>query len=368
MATVAAVMIGRNSARYLVQCLDSVKDVVDYIVFLETGSEQYRYSTDNTEEIVRRYTEHFYQGEVEMIVVNGRPHIANYSECRNLSLEKPPEGVDVIFIIDTDEVLLDSELFKEAVEQIGRGDVDIVRCRTESETPRGLASGWHIRMWRRGLVHYEGRKHNQTIYDDRVAVGGISQMRLHHYGYNLTEAEMKHKWDVTVALLALQREEEPNNPFVVANLAQTYRCQWEWQKVVDLIDSYDHSVHTTHTGPRMVRDYIFALICLKQLDKAYMVCMKFLERYEDDIDGLYYLGVILERRGMPLESLLIFEKYIMALQKEKSNPQPSSWTINSWGAEKGAFSSIGMQILQGLRAGTLSLTDVKKKLTVGVRS
>ncbi len=357
--TVAAVMIVRNSGQFLEQCLDSVKDIVDDIVIVDTGSQEYGFSTDDTQEIARRYTDHFYEGEVEMIVVNGQPHIASYSECRNLSLDKVSCNTDKIFVIDYDEELLDQELFKEAVES----DADIVLCRTESETVSGLANHWRICMWRNGVVHYQGRKHNQPVYDPSATTEN-SLMRIYHYGYNLSKKAMAHKRDVTIALLTLQQQEEPNNPFVVANLIQTYKNQRRWQEIAELVENFDHKTHTAHTGPRIMLDYIFALVCLRRIDEAYMLCLNFLKKHKNDIDALYFLAVVCEKRGETLESIAIFDKFLMALAAAKRDPQPTAWTINAWGAESSAFTNIGMQIIKGLKNGTLSLADTRRKLKI----
>ncbi|MGR3806430.1 glycosyltransferase family 2 protein [Pasteurella testudinis] len=53
--TLAVAMIVKNEEKHLAACLDTVKDWVDEIVILDSGSR------DQTEAIARRYTEKFYQ-------------------------------------------------------------------------------------------------------------------------------------------------------------------------------------------------------------------------------------------------------------------------------------------------------------------
>ena len=55
MPTLSVAMIVKNEAQDLAQCLDSVKDWADEIVILDSGS------TDETEQIARRYGAKFYQ-------------------------------------------------------------------------------------------------------------------------------------------------------------------------------------------------------------------------------------------------------------------------------------------------------------------
>ena len=53
--TLAIAMIVKNEAKHLAACLDTVKDWVDEIVILDSGSQ------DQTKEIALNYTSKFYQ-------------------------------------------------------------------------------------------------------------------------------------------------------------------------------------------------------------------------------------------------------------------------------------------------------------------
>jgi len=52
--TLAVALIVKNEAQHLEACLETVHDWVDEIVVLDSGS------SDNTEEIARRYTDKFF--------------------------------------------------------------------------------------------------------------------------------------------------------------------------------------------------------------------------------------------------------------------------------------------------------------------
>ena len=55
--TIGVLMIVKNESAHLAACLDTVKDWVDEIVIVDSGS------TDNTATIAKQYTEHFYVNE-----------------------------------------------------------------------------------------------------------------------------------------------------------------------------------------------------------------------------------------------------------------------------------------------------------------
>ena len=54
MPTISVAMIVKNEAADLAQCLDTVKDWVDEIIIVDSGS------TDNTQEIAEQYGAKFY--------------------------------------------------------------------------------------------------------------------------------------------------------------------------------------------------------------------------------------------------------------------------------------------------------------------
>ena len=52
--TISCVMIVKNEESILARCLDSIRDLMDEIVIVDTGS------TDKTKEIARKYTDKIY--------------------------------------------------------------------------------------------------------------------------------------------------------------------------------------------------------------------------------------------------------------------------------------------------------------------
>lgn len=102
-------MIVKNEEEVLHQCLNSVKDLVDEIVVVDTGS------TDRTKEIAKEFTENIYDFK----------WIDDFSAARNFSYSKATK--DYIFLMDADDVLLeeDREKFKKLKEELNN-NVDAV--------------------------------------------------------------------------------------------------------------------------------------------------------------------------------------------------------------------------------------------------
>lgn len=84
-------MIVKNEEEVLARCLDSVKDIVDEINIVDTGS------TDNTVEIANRYTDRVFYFE----------WIGDFAAARNESFKYATK--DYILYLDADDVLLEED-------------------------------------------------------------------------------------------------------------------------------------------------------------------------------------------------------------------------------------------------------------------
>jgi glycosyltransferase involved in cell wall biosynthesis len=87
MNTISACLIVKNEEKILARCLDSIKDIVDEIVIIDTGS------TDKTKDIARNYTDKIYDFQ----------WIDDFAAARNFSFSKASK--DYIYVVDADEVI-----------------------------------------------------------------------------------------------------------------------------------------------------------------------------------------------------------------------------------------------------------------------
>lgn len=87
MVTVSLCMIVKNEEKILARCLDSIGDLMDEIIIVDTGSR------DRTKEIAARYTDKIYDFQWTQ----------DFAAARNFSFSKA--GCDYIYSADADEVL-----------------------------------------------------------------------------------------------------------------------------------------------------------------------------------------------------------------------------------------------------------------------
>lgn len=91
MITISLCMIVKNEEDTLRRCLESIKDLVDEIVIVDTGS------TDKTKDIAKEYTENIY----DFVWVD------NFSIARNFSFSKAT--MEYVMWLDADDVMLSGD-------------------------------------------------------------------------------------------------------------------------------------------------------------------------------------------------------------------------------------------------------------------
>ena len=105
MITVSLCMIVKNEEKVLERCLDSIADLVDEIIIVDTGS------WDRTKEIAARYTEH---------VLDFR-WTEDFSAARNYVFSMAT--MEYIYSADADEVLSEENRERFRLLKIGRAHV-----------------------------------------------------------------------------------------------------------------------------------------------------------------------------------------------------------------------------------------------------
>ncbi|RDY23851.1 glycosyltransferase [Romboutsia maritimum] len=162
MLTLSLCMILKNEEDVIKRCLNSVKDVVDEIIVVDTGS------VDKTKEIVSSYTSNIYDFKWE----------DNFSDARNFSFSKATK--DYIMWMDADEFLTDKS--KERLIDLKKNlnkDIDLVTtethmCMDENNNPRIISRRNRIVKKNRdfkwtGFVH-EYIKGSGNVFDSDVSI------------------------------------------------------------------------------------------------------------------------------------------------------------------------------------------------------
>ena len=154
---IVAAMIVKNEEVMLERCLKSIKNVVDDIVIVDTGS------TDKTIEIAKKYTDKVYFGD-EYLWQD------DFSFHRNQSLEKC-ELNDWILVIDADEFLDKSVKRKDLIEFIEKNkDKKAILFKTISVLKKQTFNK-QVRLFQNtGEIEWKGAAHNylNSLSEDTV--------------------------------------------------------------------------------------------------------------------------------------------------------------------------------------------------------
>ena len=161
MQSISLCMIVKNEAEVLGRCLDSVKDVVDEIVIVDTGS------TDATKQIARQYTERVYDFT----------WIDDFAAARNAAFDKA--RCDYILWLDADDVVLPPD--RKALARLKReltGQEDVVMMNYHIAVDENGRPG--MRYWRERLIknhrgfRWQGAIHEAITPSGRVVYRDIA--------------------------------------------------------------------------------------------------------------------------------------------------------------------------------------------------
>ena len=197
-------MIVRDEARHLPACLQSIRDVVDEIVIVDTGS------SDDSIGIARsfgaRVLTHAWNGD--------------FSAARNVGLDAA-RGQWILYI-DADERL--RPIAREQVRRTLQDASGHISLRLRLFPSVGSTPYWEFRLWRSDpRIRFVGAMHEKVTpaiaaiaASDGLAISE-SELCLDHVGY---EGDQTHKHLRNLPLLQAQNAAEPSNSHNWAHLAR----------------------------------------------------------------------------------------------------------------------------------------------------
>ena len=219
-------MIVKNEESYLPQALNSVKDVVDEMVILDTGS------TDRTVEIAKEYGARVYQFD----------WCNDFSAARNEAL-KYVQGKWVL-VLDADEVLTQS--IAAELHQVIHNERYVLINLLRQEV--GAAQSPYSQVSRLFRNHPEIRfsRPYHAMVDDSVAqllerepqwqVVSLPKVAILHYGYQPEAIASRDKYHRGRQAMEAFLAENPDEPYVCSKLGALYIALGELGKGIELLE------------------------------------------------------------------------------------------------------------------------------------
>ena len=313
-------MIVKDEEHNIRRALESIKDVADEIIVVDTGS------TDRTPEIVKEYTDKLYFHEWQN----------DFSEARNYSLQFPT--CEWVLRYDADEEA--SEEFRKGIREflklqkkeintiylpiISYLDIDLTKTEVASIPA----------IFRRGTISYKNIVHNQAVYKPKIVHANFPIL---HYGYIWTRALKKKKYERTDNLIRehLQTAKEPLER--IYYLVQLYKTEsiggYTYKKNQAAWETLEE-IRKVGKIPAIGLEflYLFGLDCafggLKDLSKELLEkCIKAAPTYPDPYFGMM---AVFEREKEWREILKWGKKFFDALDYAMKNVEKFDWTIMSF--------------------------------------
>ncbi|OPY91262.1 MAG: SPBc2 prophage-derived glycosyltransferase SunS [Syntrophus sp. PtaU1.Bin208] len=237
-STLSLCMIVKNEEKYLAKCLKSVRDVVDEMIVVDTGS------TDKTADI----------GRVFGAKIFDFPWTGDFSAARNFSLAQATG--DWILVLDADEVI-SSRDFAELETLIQRSSSSpaaylimtrnyldnsgiIGWTQNVGQYPEEAGGGWiasaKVRLFkRRGDIVFSNPVHE--LVEDSLQKAGIpilkSHIIVHHYGKLDTERDVL-KSQAYYLLGKMKYDSDPKNMKYIYELAKQAQELRKYEEAVQL--------------------------------------------------------------------------------------------------------------------------------------
>jgi tetratricopeptide (TPR) repeat protein len=209
--TLSLCMIVRDEEEMLPRCLTAVKDAVDEIVIVDTGS------TDRTVEIARSFGARVIE----------QPWTGSFADARNTSFDAATS--DWVMYLDADEVLVAEDVAKlrAVTGRTWREAFYLVETNYTGEPGDGTALTHNaLRVFRnRPEYRFEGRLHEQIAQHlPAYAPERIEQtsVRVEHFGYLGSVRTARDKSRRNIELLTAQQAESAPTPFLHFNLGSEY--------------------------------------------------------------------------------------------------------------------------------------------------
>jgi glycosyltransferase involved in cell wall biosynthesis len=217
---VTLAMIVRDESAHIRDCLESMKDHVDEIVVIDTGS------TDNTVAICKEYGARVYN----------HPWEDSFSVARNYAIKyvRTPWLIQ----LDADEMMSkeDAAKVRDVVRSSHATTANLIhmilvnKAKDDDEVMSVVNTGKIMRV--QPELYFTNRVHNRLHCKGDVIQTNLTIV---HHGYSLPDKDtMSKKKDRTTRLLKMQREEQPDDPETSHYLCIQYLRMDDWEMAIEI--------------------------------------------------------------------------------------------------------------------------------------
>lgn len=227
-------IIAKNEEQMIEECLESVKDISNDIIVVDTGS------TDKTKEIALSYTNRVYNYVWD----------DDFAKARNFCLDFAQN--EYILSIDCDERLMNPEVLAHKLDSL-EANVGGILVKVTSYNDKKAGKDTYVskmvRLFRNNKkFRFKGIIHEQIVHSiiENEYKLSDSDIDFLHKGYNLDPLQMRNKQKRNLNLLLRQTKNTPDSAYNIFQLARTYlalgdldNAEREIEKAINLSNDID---------------------------------------------------------------------------------------------------------------------------------
>lgn len=289
MKTLNLVMIVKNEERCLARCLTSVKNLVDDIIIVDTGSE------DSTKQIALSFGAKVF----DYVWKN------DFSDARNFALSKSDS--DWNLILDADEYLVqgsrqDISEFLENTDVLGTIQI---KSSYMDDNDISYAIGYITRLIPKD-IYFSGKIHEQV--KSRLPLFPLPLI-FDHDGYL-----MPNKAERNLPILLEELERNPNDCYFLYQTASTLKNINRFEESIKYFDKFYNIADNSSSYYRAgIIQYIYTLIEIEDFEKALKIleeAKSALHKYADFnfLCGIFYMKLI-------LFDIVKYQNYLQLIEK-----------------------------------------------------
>lgn len=327
--SVSLCMIVKNEEKYIEKCLESVKEFVDEIIIVDTGS------SDATLEIARKYTDAVYNFE----------WTHDFAAARNFSIKNAKS--DYILMLDADEYLDGHFIDKETL----TADMYLVKIKNY------LSYGYAVNHTAFRLFRNDKRFMFKNRIHEHLNIDEIPDLKyestgftIHHTGYLKDTVAEKSKDDRNLKLLIKEVKENPTG-YAYFNLGTHYKI---FGKHLDAIEAFQKA-YALSKGynflPKLILGIAECLIELERNQEALNVLNDAVIQFPQYTDFYYMMGLAYENMEHFNDAEFCFKTCLELGEVENS-------TVASYegvGSYLAMSKLANIKLIQGDRAKAISL-------------
>lgn len=294
-------MIVKNEQDNLPRCLDSVKDIVDEMIIVDTGS------SDSTVDIAKQYGAKVYFF----------PWNDNFSDARNYSLQHA--AGDWILIMDADDELEKSHQ-QAVLDLVKRNEADAyffqTVCYLGDTAGVDALNNLNIRLIKNKMGYFFSNPIHEQIYSNIKEINPSAKIlnepiKVYHYGYLDQKIKEHDKRNRNIRILQKELEQYPGYPFTLFNLGNEYFALGNYPKAIEFYEKcYAKFDIAQGYSSKLILKLVNCYMYSGRNDDALKLIEEGLNYYPDFTDLEYLRGMAYNSLDMPTLAIKHFAKCI----------------------------------------------------------